>query len=211
MTKKLFKIKRYNMQVFATRGRIFKTITKAKLDDTKEEDVHRWGNGWNLPQLFLNCKYRECQQRTYIVKEHYDWLKSSVSLSTLKKHVIFFPNTVLGCDGLRGGMKGSRCRLNIVMSISHRRWTTASGVFDLKHRWAEWSLCDIKVPQEWFESIWIRLLFYHSCGTLMSHSYNSAQRCFKSNKPIVYRPQPYMANAQEEVWGHSETTGAQRG
>ncbi len=28
------------MQVFATRGRIFKTITKAKLDDTKEEDVH---------------------------------------------------------------------------------------------------------------------------------------------------------------------------
>ncbi len=25
-----------------------------------------------LPQLFLNSEYRECDQRTYIVKEHYD-------------------------------------------------------------------------------------------------------------------------------------------
>ncbi len=55
-----------------------------------------------LPQLFLNSKYRELEQITYIVKEHYDWLKSSASLSTLKKHVIFFPNTVLACDGFWG-------------------------------------------------------------------------------------------------------------
>ncbi len=35
-----------------------------------------------LPLLFLNGEYRECEYKTYIVKEHYDWLKSSVSLST---------------------------------------------------------------------------------------------------------------------------------
>ncbi len=77
------------MNVFAPRGRIFKTITKAKLDDAMKEDVHGRGNGiffyyLYLPQLFLNREYRECEHRTYIVKEHYDWLKSSPSLSTLK-------------------------------------------------------------------------------------------------------------------------------
>ncbi len=72
-----------------------------------KEDVHGRGNGsffYNLylPKLFLNSEYREYEQRTCIVKEHYDRLKSSASLSTLKKHVTFLPNTVLGCDGLRG-------------------------------------------------------------------------------------------------------------
>ncbi len=38
-------------------------------------------------------------------------------------------------------------RLNTVMSISHRWWTMASGVLDLKQHCTEWSLCDIKVPQ----------------------------------------------------------------
>ncbi len=33
------------MYVSATRGRIFKTITKAKLDDVMKEDVHGRGNG----------------------------------------------------------------------------------------------------------------------------------------------------------------------
>ncbi len=42
--------------------------------------------------VILNSEYRECEHRTYIVKEHYDWLKSSASLSTIQKHV----------DGLRG-------------------------------------------------------------------------------------------------------------
>ncbi len=55
-------------------------------------------------------------------------------------------------------------RLNITMSISHR------------------------YSRERYESIRIGLLFYHSQCTLMSHSDNSAQRCFKSNTPIVYRP-----------------------
>ncbi len=54
------------------------------------------------PYKLYYREYRECEHRTYIVKEHYDWLKSSASLSTLKKHVIFFLNTVLACDGLRG-------------------------------------------------------------------------------------------------------------
>ncbi len=35
--------------------------------------------------VILNGEYREYEQRTYIVKEHYDWLKSSASLSTLQK------------------------------------------------------------------------------------------------------------------------------
>ncbi len=82
------------MYVFATRGRIFKTITKAKLDDVMKEYVHVFYYPY-LPQLFLNGEYRECEHRTYIVKEHYDWLKSSVRLGTLKKHVIFFLNMVL--------------------------------------------------------------------------------------------------------------------
>ncbi len=68
-----------------------------------------------LPQLFLNSEYRECEDRTSIVKEHYDWHKSSASLSTLKKHVNFFPNTVLGCGGLRGI---SRYRLTRIGSTS---------------------------------------------------------------------------------------------
>ncbi len=33
------------MYVFATRVRIFKTITKAKLVDVMKEDVHGRGNG----------------------------------------------------------------------------------------------------------------------------------------------------------------------
>ncbi len=65
------------MYVFATRGHIFKTITKAKLDDTIKEDFHGRGNDsflyyLYLPQLFINSEYRECEHRTYIVKEHYD-------------------------------------------------------------------------------------------------------------------------------------------
>ncbi len=96
------------MYISATRGRIFKTITKATLDDAMKEDVHGSGNGsffllfylLFVPQLFLNSEYRECEQRTYIVKEHYDWLKSSASLITLKKHVIFFPNSVLARNRL---------------------------------------------------------------------------------------------------------------
>ncbi len=68
-------------------------------------------------------------------KEHYDWLKSSASLSTLKKHSFFFPNTLLACDGL------------LVI----------------------WSLCDIKVQRERYESIRIRLLFYRSRGALIGN------------------------------------------
>ncbi len=65
-----------------------------------KEDVHGRGNGSFFIiictfQLFLNSEYRECEHRTYIVKEHYDWLKSNTNLSTLKKHVIFFSNMVL--------------------------------------------------------------------------------------------------------------------
>ncbi len=40
-----------------------------------------------LPQLFINSEHRECEHRTYIVKEQYDRLKSSMSLSTLKKQI----------------------------------------------------------------------------------------------------------------------------
>ncbi len=63
-----------------------------------EEDVHGWGNGCiillSVPStVILNSEYKECEQITYTVKEHYDWLKSSASLSTLKKHVIFFSET----------------------------------------------------------------------------------------------------------------------
>ncbi len=59
-----------------------------------------------LPQLFLNSEYSEWEQRTCIVKAKL----SSKSLSTIKKHVIFFPNTLLGCGGLRGVWGGgSQC------------------------------------------------------------------------------------------------------
>ncbi len=37
------------------------------------------------------------------------------------------------------------------------------------------------------QNIRISLLFYRSCGTLMSHRDHSVQRCFKSNTSIVYR------------------------
>ncbi len=57
------------------------------------------------------------------------------------------------------------------------------GVFDLKRRCAEWSVYDIKVPWELFESIRIRLLSYGSRGTVMSYTDHSAQRRFKSNTP----------------------------
>ncbi len=69
MTKKLLQIKRDNNN------------THANLDDAMKEDVHRevmedyyFFNYLyhTLPQLFLNSKYRECEHRTYIVKEHYD-------------------------------------------------------------------------------------------------------------------------------------------
>ncbi len=67
MTKKLLKIKRDNNN------------THANLDDAMKEDVHGevmedcyFFNYLYLPQLFLNSKYRECEHRTYIVKEHYD-------------------------------------------------------------------------------------------------------------------------------------------
>ncbi len=43
-------------------------------------------------------------------------------------HLILFPNTELGCDGLREGRGESRWRLNIVMSVSHRRWTMTSSI-----------------------------------------------------------------------------------
>ncbi len=66
-----------------------------------EEDFHGWGNGCiillSVPStVILNSEYKECEQITYTVKEHYDWLKSSASLSTLKKHVIFFPKHGIG-------------------------------------------------------------------------------------------------------------------
>ncbi len=42
------------MYVFTARGRIFRTITEVKLDDTMKEDVHRRGDDLllYLPQLF---------------------------------------------------------------------------------------------------------------------------------------------------------------
>ncbi len=57
------------------------------------------------------------------------------------------------------------------------------GVFDLKRRCTEWSVYDIKVPQELFESIRIHLLSYGSRGTVMSYTDHSVQRRFKSNTP----------------------------
>ncbi len=61
------------------------------------------------------------------------------------------------------------------------------GVYDLKRRCAEWSVYDIKVPRERFESIRIHLRSYRSRGTLMSYLSIMPQRRFKSNTPIVFR------------------------
>ncbi len=57
------------------------------------------------------------------------------------------------------------------------------GVFDLKRRCTEWSVYDIKVPRERFESIRIHLLSHRSRSTVMSYTDHSAQRRFKSNTP----------------------------
>ncbi len=112
------------------------------------------------------------------------------------------PRRIAGDGGGGITMPAHPYRLNIVMSISHRWWTMASGVFDLKQHCAGWSLCDIKVPRERYENIRIHQLFYRSYGTLMSHSYNSAQRCFKPNTPIIYRPT--YGKCAGEGWAHSE-------
>lgn len=51
------------------------------------------------------------------------------------------------------------------------------GVFGLKRRW-QTNRCMIS------KHLWSRLLSNRSCGTLMSYSNPSAQRCFKLNTPI---------------------------
>ncbi len=56
------------------------------------------------------------------------------------------------------------------------------GAFDLKRRCTEWSVYDIKVPRESFESIGL-ICSYRSRGTLMSYTDHSVQRRFKSNTP----------------------------
>ncbi len=58
------------------------------------------------------------------------------------------------------------------------------GVFDFKRRCTEWSVYDIKVPREPFESIGF-ICSYRSRGTLMSYTDHSVQRRFKSNTPNV--------------------------
>ncbi len=58
------------------------------------------------------------------------------------------------------------------------------GAFDLKRRCTEWSVYDIKVPREPFESIG-SICSYRSRGTLMSYTNHSVQRRFKSNTPYV--------------------------
>ncbi len=54
------------------------------------------------------------------------------------------------------------------------------GVFDFKRRCTEWSVYDIKVPREKFESI-VHLLSYRTHDTFMSYTDHSAQRRLKSN------------------------------
>ncbi len=80
-----------------------------------------------------------------------------------------------------------QCLFWLIMWFLKSRWLLVPtiGVFDLKRCCAEWSVYDIKLPREWFESIRICLLSYRSRGTLMSYTDHSAQRCFKSNTPIV--------------------------
>ncbi len=70
-----------------------------------------------LYQLYWNGEYRECEHRTYIVKEQYDRLKSSASLSTLKTLIIFFPNMVLAWDGLRGYGGDHDARLLVLVGL----------------------------------------------------------------------------------------------
>ncbi len=43
----------------------------------------------------------------------------------------------------------------------------------------------------------ICLLFYRSRGTLMSHGDRSAQRCFNSNTPVVFRPNIWQFGKRE--------------
>ncbi len=67
--------------------------------------------------------------------------------------------------------------------------------FDFKRGCTEWSLYDIKVPREQFESIGSmnHLLCYPSHGTLMSYTDHSVQSRLKSNAPINShgsRPRP---------------------
>ncbi len=54
-----------------------------------------------LPQLFLNSEYRECEQITYIDKEHYDWLKS---ISQKARH--FLSEHSIGMRRIAGVIRG---------------------------------------------------------------------------------------------------------
>ncbi len=97
----------------------------------------------------------------------------------------------------RGGTKFGGGGCLIILYAEKKPW----GVFDLKQHWAEWSLCDIKVPRERYESIRIRLLFYHSRCTLMS----CAQCTALLQVEHTYRlSAQHMANARGECWAHSE-------
>ncbi len=93
-------------------------------------------------------------------------------MTALKKLIIFFPNTVLARDGLRGYGGRSRCQ---IISIGRLRVRCGVGV---------------RIRQSTaraIQNIRISLLFYRSCGTMMSHRDHSVQRRFKSNTSIVYR------------------------
>ncbi len=93
-------------------------------------------------------------------------------------------------------------RLNIVMSISHRWWMMASGVFDLKQRYAEWSLCDIKIQRERYESIRIR----HLWSPLRYFDVTQWSFCaaLLQVKPTYCLSAEHMANVRGEGWAHSE-------
>ncbi len=55
-----------------------------------------------LPQLSLNSEYRECEHRTYIVKEHCDRLNPAHSQKT--RH--FLSEHSIGMRRIAGGMGG---------------------------------------------------------------------------------------------------------
>ncbi len=95
-----------------------------------------------LPQIFLNSEYRECDHRTYIVKEHYDSLKSSTSLSNQKTRNFLSEH---GNDMQRiAEDMGSRCRLTRIGStscclsaIGDGQWHQVCSTYDQNDHWVK--------------------------------------------------------------------------
>ncbi len=124
------------MYVFATGGRIFKT---------RRSLMTLWRRMFTdevMDSFFIICtfiEYRECEHRTYIVKEHYDWLKSSTSLSTLQK--MSFSFWTWYCHATDCGGYGGRWRCRLIDStswclsaIGDERWHQVQGFSWLKMR-----------------------------------------------------------------------------